>query len=109
MEHDPAHQLNIKNPFPQSPASRLSNQGEGFRQQRIQGFTVLVAFPVLRRFFLELLRTEGEHLGFHRVDLPNQRSQSFQIPFTLRSQDLGENVFSHAFNVAFRGSPVKDR
>ena len=76
-------------------ASRLSDDGECFRQQLIEGLAIGGSLPEFDGLAAQLLVRQRLNRRFEGVDLRHDRAQPFQFAFVLGSDDFGEKSIEH--------------
>ena len=95
MENRAADQLHVEVPHVEHAASRLSDDGECFRQQLIEGLAIGGSLPEFDGLAAQLLVRQRLNGRFEGVDLRHDRAQPFQFAFVLGSDDFGEKGIEH--------------
>ena len=92
VEHDAPDELHVEGPHPHGSPGGLPDNGEGLRQDVVEGG--LVCEPLLERNGLgsQLLVGELFEGGLEAIDLVNERSNALQLPLILCPEHLLDEI-----------------
>ena len=88
-----AHQLDIEMPLAQGALGNLTNRGEGFRHQGIEGFAVLQSLLELGRLRLELLIAHGRDLILEGVGRLGHPLKLANLTTLAHTEDLVQDCY----------------
>ncbi|MNF33723.1 hypothetical protein D3C84_145450 [compost metagenome] len=99
VQHHAADQLHVEVTHAEHPAGRLAHRGERFRQQLLQGLTLLQALTVLGGLRLQLAIGQCLELRLHRIDLFYNFAQSLERSVVPAADNLGEQCANHVYQL----------
>jgi hypothetical protein len=95
VQHHPADQLNVEVAHPQDTLAGFAHDGEGLRQEIVQGLTGVDAHAECVFLGTQLGVRKRRDLVLERVHPFDDRTQPLERPLVLRAHDLGEKSVDH--------------
>jgi len=88
VQHDPPDELHVEGAHPHGPPGGLADDGEGLRQDVVEGLPACEPLLELGRLGLELLVGEPADAVLKAVDLVHEGRDPLQLPFVLGPEQL---------------------
>ena len=92
VEHNASDELRVEGPHFHGPPCGLPDNGEGLRQDVVEGGPVCELLLEISRLGLQLFVGELLDDGLESVDLVNERSNALQLPLIPRPENLLDDI-----------------
>ncbi len=92
VEHDAPDELHVEGPHPHGSPGGLPDNGEGLRQDVVEGGPVCELLLEIGRLGPQLLVGELFDGGLEAIDLVNERSNALQLPLILCPEHLLDEI-----------------
>ncbi len=92
VEHNAPDELHVEGPHPHGSPCGLPDNGEGLRQDVVEGGPVCELLLEIGRLGPQLLVGELFDGGLEAVDLVNERSNALQLPLILGPEHLLDEI-----------------
>ena len=99
VQHHAADQLHVEVAHAKHPLGGFTHGRERFRQQLLQGLTLLDTLTIFSRFGLQLGIGESLELRLHGIDLFYNFAQSLERSVVPAADNLGKQCANHGYQL----------